>query len=205
MERSDSLMSNNKKTPGATRVVNGQQFEDKNDLGKLICEKAKTNSQLTVVEKHFDKTNQPVKTKYNTYYQVKYNNILLGYVTKKCDFYNLLDQVLGIPYEEIKSENTSRYEPDNVFVNVQANVIYILEDKHQNSKGSVTEKIGTFATKRKFYQQMLLDTPFSIQFIAVLQDKFFNAKESQDWIIDSRQCGVIFETKINFAQLGIPA
>lgn len=198
-------MTNKKKTPGATRVANGQEFEDDNDLGQLLCEKAKTNSQLTVVEKHFDKKNRPVKTKDNTYYQVTYNNILLGYVTKKCDFYNLLDQVLSIPYEEIKSVNVSRFEPDNVFVNVQANVIYILEDKHQNSQGSVTEKIGTFATKRKFYQEMLLNTLFSVQFIAVLQDEFYHLKSAQDWIEDSRKCGVIFETEINLAQLGIPA
>ena len=198
--------SDKPKTTGATRVANGQQFEDKTDLSQMFINEANKNDNLTVTEEHFSK-HRPIKTQYNTYFEVKYNNQVLGYITKKKDYYNLLEEVLNIPYQnKIKPNINSQFEPDDVFINVQAQIIWIIEKKQQTSTGSVTEKLGTFPVKRRFYQQMILNySSFSVQFIGLISEFLANVKESQDWINESRQSGVIFETEVNLAQFGIPA
>lgn len=100
----------------------------------------------------------------------------------------------------------SQFEPDDVFVNVQAQIIWVIEKKQQTNTSSVTEKLGTFSAKRRFYQTMILNySPFSVQFIGLISKFLADVKEAQDWITESKQSGVIFETKLNLAKLGIPA
>lgn len=72
--------------------------------------------------------------------------VKIGLSVQKHDFYRYFLKPNHIDYTNY---NSKKWLPDECFVNLQTNTVYIIEKKFQNSSGSVDEKLPSCDFKKK--------------------------------------------------------
>lgn len=100
-------------------------------------------------------------------------------------------------------------QPDNCLYVPETNTIFIIECKTQKVKGSVDEKLQTCDFKLEYYTHLLEDTKLKVEFVFLLDKKWFaseeNWKKYQDVYkyIEERNCRYFFDV-IPLKYLGLP-
>lgn len=147
-------------TGGSNTNKNGLSFEKRTDLAKLIKRDLPkyTVTPMTwrdaINNLHF-KINNP-KRKRDLSKQIGYQiavkstDKVIGYVTRKHNFYKYLKGIYNI-----ENTNSKEWRPDDVFFDLRRNAVVIIEKKFQSKTGSVDEKPLSFASKRRLYQRLL--------------------------------------------------
>ena len=112
----------------------------------------------------------------NTGYTISNRNIIkdaygncLGIIAPKHSFYKRILEPEGINWQEHISK---KLLPDEALLNFTNNTVYIIEKKFQHDSGSVDEKLQTCDFKKKQYQKLLRDTPYSVEYLYVCNDWF---------------------------------
>ena len=95
-------------------------------------------------------------------------NFQVFYRLEKTGLKNYLSEYSNHYYEK------RNLQPDEVFINTEKNIIYILEKKFQKCSGSVDEKIQTGPFKLEYYQKLY--PTYKIKFAYVLSDWFKSDK-----------------------------
>lgn len=134
---------------GARTNANGLRFEQETSL-----EEALVNAGYTITNRN------TIKDKYNN---------CLGIIAPKHSFYKLILEPEGIDWKEYISK---KLLPDEAFLNFSNNTVYIIEKKFQHDSGSVDEKLQTCDFKKKQYQKLLQDTPYTVEYLYVCNDWF---------------------------------
>ena len=106
----------NKHGGGAQTNINGLTFEQ-------------TTSLNTLLKKRGFQVNE---------YEVLLKNRLIGMSVPKKNIYSKFLNLRGIDYRKY---NSKAWEPDEAFINLLNNTVYIIEKKFQNGSGSVDEKL----------------------------------------------------------------
>lgn len=131
---------------------------------------------------------------------VKYNGELVARVFKKSGFYEFLGEN-GIVWSDYLS---SKLYPDNCIYVIIKNTLFIIEVKHQETPGSVDEKLQTCDFKLKQYKKLLSRLNIEVEYVYILNDWFRKDKYKDvlNYII-SVGCKFYFNY-IPLAKLGLP-
>ncbi|MCI5845634.1 MAG: hypothetical protein MRZ94_07630 [Oscillospiraceae bacterium] len=95
------------------------------------------------------------------------NGIHIGFSKRKKDFRRFL-QANGVNL----SVNSDALEPDDAFINVRNQTVYIIEKKFQSVSGSVDEKLQTCLYKKMQYEKLVSQIGCKIVYTYVLSDWF---------------------------------
>ena len=96
-------------------------------------------------------------------------DIKIGLSVQKHDFYKYFLTPRQIDYTDY---NSKKWLPDECFVNLQNNTVYIIEKKFQNSSGSVDEKLPNCDFKKKEYEKLCFPLKFKVEYLYVFNDWF---------------------------------
>lgn len=120
------------------------------------------------------------------------NDILIGYSYRKAQFSTKFLRERKIDYTEI---NSKRWDPDDAFININNNTVYIIEKKFQKSSGSVDEKLATFPFKHLVYSRLLNKLNYKLEYIYLLNGEWFNTPKYADYYkyMDSLNCKYRFD------------
>ena len=131
---------------------------------------------------------------------VKYKNEDVAFVFKKRAFYDFLIK-MGVDWRDYLSRQLF---PDNCIYVIIKNTLYIIEVKHQETEGSVDQKLQTCDFKRKQYKKLLSRLNMEVEYIYILNDWFRQPKYKDvlDYII-SVNCQYYFDY-IPLTKLGLP-
>jgi len=131
---------------------------------------------------------------------VRYKGEKVARVFKKHGFYRFLDEV-GVDWRACIS---CQLLPDNCIYVIIKNTLFIIEVKHQETTGSVDEKLQTCDFKRKQYKKLLSRINIEVEYVYILNDWFRQPryKDVLDYII-SVDCQYYFNY-IPLAKLGLP-
>lgn len=132
--------------------------------------------------------------------RVEYKGELVAHVFKKTGFYSFLEEN-GINWSDYLSR---KLYPDNCIYVIIRNTLFIIEVKHQETEGSVDEKLQTCDFKRKQYKRLLSRLNIEVEYVYILNDWFKQPryKDVLDYII-SVNCQYYFNY-IPLAKLGLP-
>lgn len=169
----------NKSGGGAQTNINGLLFEQTTSLDDALREAG-----FIISENHV--------------YDPKAN--LVGLSLPKYDLYKTLLKIHGIDYRDKISK---RYLPDDSFLNISTNVLYIIEKKFQSQSGSVDEKLATFPFKRYVYERLVDGLNLQIKYLYVLSD-WFNKPRYSDYYdyMKENECDYFFnEIPLDFLGL----
>ena len=100
-----------------------------------------------------------------------------------------LGNQLNINLESIVSK---KLLPDSVVV---GNTINIIEHKFQESEGSVDEKLQTCLYKKEYYERLVKDSKYDVNYIYVLNKNYFDKPKHRDlynWI-EEKNCKYFFD------------
>lgn len=134
---------------GALTNEHGLLYEEYTDLEEALREAGFDIREYETCKKVFDGLHQ------------------VGLVTKKYSFYKTFDH---LDDDKWKNYVSKRLLPDDVFVNTNKKIVFIIEKKFQKDAGSVDEKLQTIDFKIKEYKKMLPD--WEVRFIYILNDYF---------------------------------
>lgn len=134
---------------GAQTNINGLHFEQTTSLNNLLEERGFKVSEC----------------------KVTIENKLIGMSVPKRNIYNKFLVPRGIDY---KNYNSKGWEPDEAFINLLNNRVYIIEKKFQKCSGSVDEKLPNCHFKKLEYQKLFTPLQFKVEFVYVLSDWFKN-------------------------------
>lgn len=125
-------------------------------------------------------------------YDVYMNNILIGHSVNKSKFSTVFLRNHGINYLQY---NSKRWDPDEAFVNLKNNTVYIIEKKFQRSSGSVDEKLSTFLFKKREYENLLAPIGFNVVYIYLLSSDWFNTAKYKDYFdyMEEENCPYFFD------------
>lgn len=153
--------------------------------------------QATSLNEAFIKEGFEIKNHYDVYY----NGQLLGHSINKAKFSTYFLKKYDVDY---KMYNSKRWDPDEAFINLQTQTVYIIEKKFQKSEGSVDEKLATFPFKIREYQKLLTPIGFKIIYIYLLSANWFNKPKYDDYYeyMDDLGCPHYFD-KLPFEAIGI--
>lgn len=131
---------------------------------------------------------------------VRYKGELVARVFKKHGFYAFLEEQ-GIRWSDYLSR---KLYPDNCIYVIIKNTLFIIEVKHQETEGSVDEKLQTCDFKRKQYKRLLSRLNIEVEYVYILNDWFRHPryKDVLDYII-SVNCQYYFNY-IPLSRLGLP-
>jgi len=131
---------------------------------------------------------------------VKYKGEVVAHVFKKHELYVFLEEN-GIKWNDCLSR---KLLPDNCIYVIIKNTLFIIEVKHQETEGSVDEKLQTCDFKRKQYKKLLSRLNIEVEYVYILNDWFRKPiyKDVLDYII-SVNCQYYFNY-IPLAKLGLP-
>lgn len=93
----------------------------------------------------------------------------IGLSVQKHDFYKYFLEPNHIDYTDY---NSKKWLPDECFVNLRTNTVYIIEKKFQNSSGSVDEKLPNCDFKKKEYEKLCNPIGFDVEYLYVFNDWF---------------------------------
>ena len=132
--------------------------------------------------------------------KVRYKGEVVAYVFKKSGFYEFLKRN-GVDWSACLSR---KLYPDNCIYVIVRNTLFILEVKHQETEGSVDEKLQTCDFKRKQYKRLLSRLNIEVEYVYILNDWFRQPryKDVLDYII-SVNCQYYFNY-IPLSKLGLP-
>lgn len=102
----------------------------------------------------------------NTVYN---DSVKIGLSVQKHDFYRYFLEPNRVDYSDY---NSKKWLPDECFVNIQTNTVYIIEKKFQNSSGSVDEKLPNCDFKKKEYEKLCHPIGFDVEYLYVFNDWF---------------------------------
>lgn len=162
----------NKFGGGSKTNINGLHFEQTTSLNDALL-----NAGFTIKD----------------YYNVYYNNRLIGYSINKAKFSNVFLRNRGLDY---KKYNSKRWDPDEAFVNELNKTVYIIEKKFQQQSGSVDEKLATFPFKTHEYKKLLVPINYKLVYIYLLSEEWFSADTYKDYYdyMDLLNCPYYFDT-----------
>ncbi|WP_224271938.1 PD-(D/E)XK nuclease superfamily protein [Lactiplantibacillus plantarum] len=132
-------------TGGANTNRGGLKFEASTDLAAHIVSELADQYEL---KEHVFKESLVIKSTskvFDVYRKV--DKKMIGIITKQYQFYNVLKEIY-----HLDNVNKKKWKPDEVFFNLEANTVFIVEKKWQQGAGSVDEKIFGFVNKRRLYQ-----------------------------------------------------
>lgn len=127
-------------------------------------------------------------------------NNLIGTLLSKGSLYSRLLAPRGVDYRNIVSK---KLLPDDAFLNLTNQTLYIIEKKYQQCVGSVDEKLQTCDFKAKQYRKLLSPLNIEVEYIYVLNDWFLH-DSYRDVLeyITSVNCSYYFE-RIPLEVLGL--
>ena len=96
----------------------------------------------------------------------------LGILFRKRKIYNYLYELGAIKDTDATGILSKRMEPDDAFLNLTNNTLYIIEAKFQEKGGSVDEKLQTCDYKKKRYEKLFAGLVGKVEYIYVLNDWF---------------------------------
>jgi len=134
-------------------------------------------------------------------HDVFYDGQKVAEVYKKHKFYNIFLARLGIDWRKHISKQL--LPDDSIFVLLN-NTLFIIECKHQQTAGSVDEKLQTCDFKKKQYKKLMASANIEVEYIYLLNDWFRDEKYKDvlDYI-HSVGCDFYFEY-IPLCRLGLP-
>ncbi len=132
---------------------------------------------------------------------VSYEGTIVARIFKKYAFYGIFLTELGIDWKNYISKQLL---PDDCIFVVIKNTLFILEIKHQETAGSVDEKLQTCDFKKKQYQKLLAPANIKVEYCYILND-WFRKKQYKDVLdyIQSVYCHYYFNY-IPLSELGLP-
>ena len=92
-------------------------------------------------------------------------------IASKHRFYRDLLKPEGVDWRNYISK---KMLPDEAILNFENKTVYIIEKKFQHDAGSVDEKLQTCNFKKKQYEKLLYDTPYSVEYLYVCNDWFMD-------------------------------
>ena len=134
---------------GALTNEHGLLFEEYTDLEEALRKAGFNIREYDACKKIFDGLHQ------------------VGFVTKKHGFYKTFKH---LDHEKWKKYVSKRLLPDDVFVNTDKRIVFIIEKKFQMGAGSVDEKLQTVDFKLREYKKLLPD--WEVRFVYILNDFF---------------------------------
>ncbi|MBR0077299.1 MAG: hypothetical protein IJP72_02750 [Bacteroidales bacterium] len=131
---------------------------------------------------------------------VFYNKKLIARLFKKHKLYSYLEEN-GINWEKHLSK---KLLPDDCIYVIINNTVFIIEVKHQQTSGSVDEKLQTCDFKKKQYMKLFSELNYKLEYIYILDDWFKKPqyKDVRDYII-SVGCRYYYNY-IPLQELGLP-
>lgn len=156
---------------GSHTNAEGLLFEMKTDFASHV---QKTLSNKYILEPYVISEPSMVIKSNQSCYSVRNQSTghLIGIITRKKQFYNVLKQVYGI-----NNVNRKLWEPDDVFFNLDKQTVFVIEKKWQNTTGSTDEKPFGFDAKRTLYQRLFnlqQDEPVvPVQFVAMFNSSWW--------------------------------
>lgn len=165
---------------GGGNTITGLIFEGKTDLATFL---SKQKGYFVDKEK-----------------RVFYNEVEVGQIFKKYDFYKFLE-ILDINWEKIISK---RILPDNAIYISSKKTFFVIECKFQQVPGSVDEKLETCGFKKGQYQRLLDQAGIKVEYIYILSKWFKHPKyeDVRNYIVNVG-CQFYFEY-IPLSKLGLP-
>lgn len=163
---------------GAQTNINGLCFEQETSLNDALLQAGYSVNQFDVYD----------------------GEHLIGKSLNKQRIYKYFLEPNGIDYTKY---NSKRWEPDECFINLQNQCVYIIEKKFQNSAGSVDEKLPSCHFKRGEYLKLFSPLGFSVVFLYVFND-WFKQEQYRDTLeyIEYMGCHYFFD-KIPLGFLGL--
>lgn len=174
------MLKGNKYGGGANTNKNGRGFEGLTDLADSI----RTN---LIGKYNIDEKTMADKKKLKVY--LIYDLLRkepVGGIYQQSRLYDWL-KAQDIDY---KKYNSKRWMPDEAFINDRNKTVYIVEKKYQSGSGSVDEKVFGFPNKRRFYQRMVNDLDYQVEFIFLGNSSYWAEPRMRDYIIAMREDGV---------------
>lgn len=132
--------------------------------------------------------------------EVFYNNELIARLFKKYKLYKYLEEN-GVDWQKHLSK---RLLPDDCIYVILNNTVFVIEVKHQQTAGSVDEKLQTCDFKKKQYTKLFSELNYKVEYIYIL-DSWFKKdcyKDVRDYII-SVGCRYYYNY-IPLQELGLP-
>ena len=132
--------------------------------------------------------------------EVYYKGELIARLFKKYKLYKYLEEY-GVDWRKHLSR---RLLPDDCIYVIINNTVFIIEVKHQQSTGSVDEKLQTCDFKKKQYIKLFSELNYKVEYVYILdswfkQDRY---KDVRDYII-SVGCRYYYNY-IPLQELGLP-
>ena len=137
----------NKFGGGARTNVNGLHFEQTTSLDTAL-----TNAGYRVAG-----------------YEVYDGVTRVGLSVQKHDFYKYFLIPHGIDFTEY---NSKKWLPDECYVNLKTNTVFIIEKKFQNCAGSVDEKLPNCDFKKWEYEKLCNPIGFEVEYLYVFNNWF---------------------------------
>lgn len=91
----------------------------------------------------------------------------------KQDFYRYFLESEDIDYTDF---NSKKWLPDECYVNLEKNTVYIIEKKFQNSSSLVDEKLTNCDFKRKEYEKLCKPLKYEVKYCYILNNWFTKGK-----------------------------
>ena len=138
---------------------------------------------------------------YTNSFSILYNGKQVARTFPKHNLYAFLKIEHKLDWKTIFSK---RILPDDALYVLRNNTVYIIEKKHQETGGSVDEKLQTCDYKRKQYRKLFSRINYEVEYVYLLSSWFANSsyKDTLDYII-SVNCHYYFEY-IPLQKLGLP-
>lgn len=120
----------------------------------------------------------------------KKDNSLVGYAASQFRFYDLAYYVYGAtnPHgnDKIGFSKVNGWKPDDVFLDIRTNKLYIFEKKEQSVSGSVDEKIEGFPVKQRLWRRFFEKQNLGLLKRAVPTVELIGLLNS-DWFLDPKR------------------
>ncbi len=118
------------------------------------------------------------------------NGQRIGIVGAKYNFIRNILIPLGIDIGVL----SKKLLPDEAFINLNNNTVYILEKKFQHSSGSVDEKLQTCDFKKKQYQKLFYPKGINVEYCYICNDWFLQSsyRDVHEYI-HSVGCRIFFD------------
>ena len=122
--------------------------------------------------------------------EVVRNGVVIGMLAPKGKLYSKFLEPRGVDWTRRISR---KMLPDEVFINHDAKIVFIIEKKFQKQTGSVDEKLQTCEFKKQQYTKLIKPTGYTVEYLYVCND-FFKNPVYRDMMayIEKKKCHIFF-------------